>query len=261
MTNLKIGYSGGSGGFLLLHLLLLSGQYHTEFKENKTFAQAFEQQWKITNPDHWKSSETWPDNSQTYNTTSLLNKIYFFCNPCNTSDLGHYPGSTVILYTDYASQQRLAYYKKAHWYYKKDRPGFDFIKFVYYRTLLKNWRTHYQNIKDPTWPECASFRKIDQLPDPIKNEVLANPYTTDYLNYQYKAPVENYQNCLVYKEIMPVLKSADVAIKLQDLVNSNGEILSELFPIPPMNKQQLELLHIWKNLHPKDLLDKIGISS
>jgi hypothetical protein len=67
MNELSIGYSGGSGGFLLLHLLLLSDQYHVKFKDNKTFDEAFEKQWKITNPNQWKSLETWPDNLQTYN--------------------------------------------------------------------------------------------------------------------------------------------------------------------------------------------------
>jgi hypothetical protein len=55
MNNLSIGYSGGSGGFLLLHLLLLSDQYHVEFKDNKLFAEAFAQQWKIIDPNQWKT--------------------------------------------------------------------------------------------------------------------------------------------------------------------------------------------------------------
>lgn len=260
MTDLNIGYSGGSGGFLLLHLLMLSGHYHVELQHNKTFTEAFEQQWNISNPDHWKQSEIWPDNEQTYASQTHLNKIYFFCNPYEHADWSRYPGATLTIYTDYNSQQLLAYYKKAHWYYKKNHPVFD-LKFLALRELLRSWQKHYQNIKDSTWPDCPSFRNINQLPEVIKNEVLKNPHTAHYLNYQYTTPVEKYQDYLVYKDMVPVLESADVAIRLQDLVNSNGAILSELLLVPPMNTQQLALLQLWKNLHPKDLLDKIGIVS
>jgi hypothetical protein len=258
--NLSIGYSGGSGGFLLLHLLLLSDQYHVEFQQNKSFAEAFEQQWKITKPTEWKLSETWPDNSQTYASQTALHKIYFYCNPYDQPGWAQYPGSTVILYTDYHSQTLLAHYKRAHWYYKRTRPSVD-MKFLTYRELLKNWRNHYNQIKDPSWPKCVSMRDIDNLPEHIQKEVLANPYTCNFLNYQYHTPVEKYHDQMVFDKIVPLLKSADYAIRLQDLVNSNGAILAERLKISHLNDKQLHFLQQWKKMHPPDLLDKIGIVS
>lgn len=259
LVDLNIGYSGGSGGFLLLHLLLLSDQYHAEFQHNKTFAEAFEQQWNISNPDLWKQSETWPDNAQTYASQTILGKIYFFCNPYEQADWNRYPGSTLILYTDYQSQRLIAHYKKANWYYKKNQPSVD-IKFSTYRTLLKQWRQHYQNIKDPAWPACNSFRHINRLPVTVQKEVLENPYTAEYLNYQYTTPVKKYQDHWVFDAMLPILTSADIVVRLQDLVNSNGSILTDLLNLPPMNHKQLTFLKLWKQLHPAELLNKIGIN-
>jgi hypothetical protein len=259
MTNLSIGYSGGSGGFLLLHLLLLSDQYHVEFKDNKTFDEAFNKQWKITNPDHWKSSETWPDNLQTYHSQTLLNKIYFYCNPCNNQGWNQYITSTLMLYTDYYSQTLLAHYKKAKWYCKKYQSAHN-LKFSAYRELLKNWRNHYNNIKDSNWPNCPSFRDIDKLPKSIQKEILANEYTTEYLNYQYYEPIKKYQDWWVLDSVIPLLNSVDIVIRLQDLVNSNGSILEKVLKIPSINSKQLQLLENWKKLHPPELLSKIGIN-
>jgi len=257
ISNLNIGYSGGSGGFLLLHLLLLSGRYHTEFNDNVSFTQAFEKQWKIDNHVTWKTHETWPSNSKTHNSSTDLNKIYFFCNPYDDQQWGKYPGSTLILYTDYSSQNILAHYKKANWHYKKQHSLN--LKFSAYRELLNNWKKHYSNIKDPAWPECRSFRDIEKLPDFIQQEILKNPYTADYLNYQYVSPVEKYQDSWVLNSMIPILKAADYVVQLQDLVNSNGSILEKLLSIPPMNNKQIDFLQNWKKLHPTELLTSIGI--
>lgn len=259
MSDLSIGYSGGSGGFLLLHLLLLSDQYYVKFKNNKTFNETFDKQWKITNPDHWKSSETWPDNLQTYNSQHSLNKIYFYCNPYDNQDWNQYSTPTLMLYTDYRSQTLLAYYKKANWYHKKDRPGRD-LKFSTLRELLKNWQNHYNNIKDLSWPNCPSFRDINKLPMLIQKEILANEHTAEYLNYQYREPVDKYGDHWVFDAVIPLLNSADIVVRLQDLVNSNGAVLEEVLKIPPINSRQLQLLTDWKKLHTPELLNSTGIN-
>jgi hypothetical protein len=260
MSDFSLGYSGGSGGFLLLHLLLLSGQYHVEFKDNKSFAEAFAQQWKIPNPGQWKTSETWPDNLQTYNSQTALKKIYFYCNPYDSQTWAHYSKSSVILYTDYHSQTLLAHYKKANWYHKRNQPSCD-LKFAAYRELLRNWRNHYNNIKISHWPECPSFRNINKLPQSIQTQILNNEYTAYYLNYQYHEPTETYCDQQVFNNIVPFLNSADVVVRLQDLINSNGSILEKALNIPPINHQQLTLLKDWKRLHPPELLQKIGITN
>jgi hypothetical protein len=137
-------------------------------------------------------------------------------------------------------------------------PARDF-KFSAYKELLKNWQNHYNNIKEQDWPACLSFRDIDKLPQYVQQEVLDNPYTDYYLNYQYIEPAKKYQDHWVIDLAIPVLDNSDFVVRLQDLVNSNGSILSDLLAIPAMNIRQLQFLQTWKQLHPPELLDKIGI--
>lgn len=37
------------------------------------------------------------------------------------------------------------------------------------------WQEYYQAIKDPTWPSCDSYNKLDQLPEHIQEEVKQDP--------------------------------------------------------------------------------------
>lgn len=259
MNNINLIYAGGSGGFLLLHLLLLSGCYAVALKNNHSIETAISQQWKINNSAKWKESEFWPDNSQTQLLETDLHKIYFYCNSELTSIVR--PGKLAVIYTDYASQQNLAYYKKAHWYKDKTKPAFDF-KFSAYIKLLRTWREHYNNIKDAGWPKCVSFRHIDRLPHNIQQEILNNPNTKYFLNYQYTGEsIVDTNGVGVYQQSAEYVKSAHIAIKLQDVVNSNGEILVDAFDIPPINTQQQQLIAHWRGLHPPALLDRIGIAN
>ena len=73
--------------------------------------------------------------------------------------------------------------------------------------------------------------------------------------------VGNYEKDLVDLSILPFLQNADVVVKLQDLVNSNGTVLENLLGIPPINEQQRDLIDHWKKLHPPDLLKKIAINN
>jgi hypothetical protein len=61
--------------------------------------------------------------------------------------------------------------------------------------------------------------------------------------------------------MIPYLESADVVVKLQDLVNSDAKILETLFNIPKINSKQLALLQKWKHHHDKKLLTSVGIIS
>lgn len=36
-----------------------------------------------------------------------------------------------------------------------------------------SWKEFYNNVKDPSWPECDSYKMIDLLDDRIKNEILS----------------------------------------------------------------------------------------
>jgi len=257
MSDINLIYSGGSGGFLLLHLLLLSGRYTVALKNNFSIDKAVIQQWDIKDSNRWKENEFWPSNTETKLLKTDLNKIYFYCNtklPTATPT-----SKLVVVYTDYASQQLLAYYKKANWYMNRTKPAFDF-KFTAFVKLLRTWRNHYNNIKDPSWPPCVSFRHIDRLPNGIQQELLNDPQTEYFLNYRYPGD-DTVLHCgtVLYNQAAEYVASADIAIKLQDIVNSGGQVLVDAFNIPPINSSQQELIAHWCRLHPQDLLDSIGI--
>lgn len=261
-SDLNLLYSGGSGGFVLLYFLLLSDQYSVVFKNNKSFLEAFEQQWQITNSDQWKNTESWPDNAATHQLTTDKSKIYYYCNPdliC-PPDLGTYCRFNLALYVDYASQLELAYYKKAWIYSKVPRCSRD-PKFTAIREFVNNWRNHYENIKDSTWPEYVPIKKIHSLSTHIKNELLQNSYTQNFLDYRYQVPTIDFNGQQVYDLFFPYLDSANVVIKLQDFINSRGQNVVDLLELPAVNDQQLELINHWCKLHPVELLERIGINT
>ena len=260
MTNWALQYSGGSGGFLLLHLLLLSDKFYTAFNRNLSLDQIIQEHWNIKSPNQWKSTEIWPDAQITLDAQVDFDKIYFQCNPFDhdyTTILKELRYKKIVIYTDYQSQLLLAHYKKANWYFSIT--GQD-IKYSEFRKFLNNWKDHYANIKDPSWPKCLSVRHIDRLPENIQREILADPYTNYFLNFTYQNPSLYFNNELVHSPIVPYLESADVVVKLQDLVNSNARILETLFDIPKINNKQLALLQKWKQYHTKELLTSIGIT-
>lgn len=257
MHDLTLLYSGGSGGFLLLHLLLLSGKFNTEFTNNKhqTLKDIINFQWNITKNTEWKKSEIWPNNKVTNTTASDLLKLYFICNP--SEDTYIYPSKKLLLYTDIDSHLELAFYKKALWFYECKAKSLDIAKFKF---ALIHWQNHYKNLRGSDWPKFKSFRQIHKLPEKIQEELLENSYTKLFLNYQSELPErERFQGDLVTKEIIPFLNSADYIIKLQDLVNTEGKILENLLDLPAINKQQIDLIKHWKSLHPSEFLTKIGI--
>ena len=261
MKDITLSYSGGSGGFLLLHLLLLSGKFYTSF-DKITLNEVIDSQWNISNHNKWKESETWPNNKKTQSATTSLRKLYFICNPDMDGNFTSFPGKNLIVYTDIDSQIELAYFKKAYWFLGNKSSSLPVAMFKIY---LKRWNIHYNNIKDPTWPKCLSFRHINRLPIAIQQELLESEYTQQFLNWQ-DLPHSCYylndyfKNELVNLAILPFLNSADIVVKLQDVVNSNGKILEDLMEIPTMNNEQHKLIERWKKLHPQELLEKIGIT-
>jgi hypothetical protein len=259
MTNWALQYSGGSGGFLLLHLLLLSDKFYASFDKDLSLDQIIQEQWNIKSPNQWKRTEIWPNNQITLDSQINVDKIYFRCNPfANDIEdiLGELPYKKIVIYTDYHSQDLLAHYKKANWY---SHSGTKYTKF---KKFLKGWQKYYTNIKDSSWPKCLSVRHIDRLPENIQREILADPYINYFLNfgYQDRPPGAYFNNTLVSSPIVPYLESADVIVKLQDLVNSDAKILETLVNVPKINSKQLALLQKWKQHHTKELLVSIGIT-
>lgn len=114
-------YFGGSGGFFLLHLLILSNKFFCAPLNN--FQQVFDKQWNITDPAAWKLLETWPDNHATSAAATDLHKLFFHCNggtPWKT-----HTGNKILLYTDIDTQLSLARYKHAWCFHPSFLQGRD----------------------------------------------------------------------------------------------------------------------------------------
>lgn len=139
-TDLNIFYSGASGGFYLLHCLLMQGMHHSWFPKltdddnfksiekrqnietapgsfEKNFQLVHTHQWNLK-LDQWKSTEVWPVNSKTRMTTCVDRpyKIFLTCN--RVAEWLTFPGKKIVLFTDVRTQIRFAMYKKA-WEYNK----------------------------------------------------------------------------------------------------------------------------------------------
>lgn len=277
-NDLNLLYSGGSGGFALLHFLLMSEQFDICFPSALNYQKVFDRQWKISTAELWKIPEVWPDNDLTYQTPFSKNKIYYYCNPeVNFPDLSKaYCNFNLVLYLDYYSQHKLARYKKA-WLYL-DAPPAGIKKISQLRQFLDSWKNHYSNIKGPGWPDSISIRKLKGLPADIQAEILENPHTEYFLNYRYydwplppnpiveyfskypdSDPVAEFNGVPVFDAILPFLEKADLTVTLQDFINTNGECLVNQLNLNPVNDQQRAFLSHWRSLHAPELLQQIGI--
>ena len=258
MKELTIQYAGGSGGFLLLHLVLLSGKYQCKFRSDQDFGKFFKDQWNITDHARWKMGEVWPDNHLTEQ-SSLENKLYFICNP----DASYWPfdarGARLVLYTDLRSQFLMSRYKNADMYAQTKAWSYDL-------DLQRQWRRHYETIKDPSWPKCLSTRKFFDLPQHIRKELYKHQGTQDLVRFRnydewlFANYAAWYKGHVVDFRMLPHLQAADYLITLQDLVNSPSSTLDSL-GLGDLNQAQKDLLQHWRSLHPACLLERIGISS
>jgi len=271
--DLKLCYFGGSGGFIVLHLLLLSEQFYCCFDdEDLDLEQIIDRQWQISESMPWKSNEYWPDNNKTRNASKDQRKIYFFCNP-DISQVSELDGQIFLLYLDADSQIEMAKYKHAYDFYNESTSLYkNYV--AYYRAKLKGWREHYKNIKDPSWPNCTGPAGFKILPSHIKNELLEHPYTKIHLDIkkyknfdpkkQEKALEEMHSRKIVLtdgtkllSEVHEFFKFADLYLNLKDIVN-NLDLLSVISGVKT-NQHQINLRNKWASIHPLWLLDNVGI--
>lgn len=273
MSDIKLCYFGGSGGYIVLHLLLLSNQFHCVFVDrHKKLHDIIDQQWRIVDATSWKHTEHPPDNFATRASKSPKSKIYFFCNP-TIENISNFDGSTVFLYTDAESQFELSLYKNAYIFF--NLKNYNYV--TYYREHLQLFKSHYSNVKDPAWPSCYGPKKFSRLPQWIQQEVMCDPTVLDYLNFStYKNFVKNPRVSARYKTFSNNLKTlpngervmqpvfeffnyADKTIKLQDVIN-NLSLLSDITHVP-VDQAQIDLRNKWISLHSLNLLKSIGINS
>lgn len=108
--NINMVYWGGSGGYFLLHLLLLSDIPFCCLPVSSS-KHNFLKQWHTDYPN-WKSTELEPINWHTLE-SNADNKIFFTCNPRDTTWLS-YPGTKVQMYAQDSIRIQMATLKKAY---------------------------------------------------------------------------------------------------------------------------------------------------
>lgn len=274
-NDIKLCYFGGAGGFIILHLILLSKKFFCQFSDDgRTLEQIIDKQWQISNPRLWKVNECWPDNYKTQNAQTDLRKIYFFCNPV-INEVNKFNGKIIFLYLDADAHIKMTEYKHAGPFYHF--PTSLFTNHVaYYRAQIKEWQIHYDNIKDSSWPKCLSPSGFKKLPDFIQKELHNEPHTSALLNIKkyvaldHKTRSKKIETLYSKKvmapngiEVLPAVRDffphADHLFKLTDVIN-DLDLLSEITKTA-INQDQIALRDRWKSLHPFSLLNNIGITT
>ena len=249
MTDLSLNYYGGSGGFLALWILLLGSKYRCKFNTPEDLEAIFSRHWAVQDPKQWKNSEVWPSNSLTQNSNST-HKIYYHCNPSEDEwrwdeELGK---TRILLYTDFETQIQLSEFKNA--FVNCGRTTTD----VY---PLSPFVNYYNDIKDPAWPEIQSFNDIYKLPTAIYNEVCETLHITEtYVEDLLDKDRVMFNGEYVWKDLPEKLKSAEVVVKLQDIVKSNGNALLNKVGSETNDKVQY-FISQWLGLHSIDLQKRI----
>jgi len=246
-NDIKLFYFGASGGFFCLHLLLLTGIYNCKFTgDEQNFENIFKKQWDISDIGKWKSTETWPYNDATLN-SNLNNKIYYICN--GYEFLPKYPGKMIVLYTDIETQCYLAMTKNAWLNRCKDQTNINLLNY-------------YKSVKTPEWPDMTSVHEFKNLPDKIKEECLnvwkfnelwpMNDLTDQPVLSSYGVP---YKNEKVFHELVTerIIDQADIVVKLQDLIKTNGKILFDQLGIKG-NIRCKEFVDLWLSKHTPEQL-------
>jgi len=247
-NNLHLNYFGGSGGFLALHLLLLSHHYCNDL--NNQLDTVLAHQWNISDHSKWKYNETWPDNNKTFSMPGSP-KLFFYCNH-PVLQWAQLSGIKLLVYTDLASQLALSNYKKS-WMHQTDITPSE-------RDLNFHFELFYNAVKDISWPECNSINNSKNLPEHIQQELLSHNDYLDFLKatswsqwFIVKNQANTINNDIVYSEAAAAAKHSNIVVKLQDIVNTDGAAL--LTPLGlAVNDQHIGLIQRWKSLHSNEIL-------
>jgi len=250
--DLVLAYAGGSGGFILLHVLLISGLYKIVLGDGKDLASVIDQQWSITDAAEWKIGEVWPDNRAT---AALHGRpcIFFYCNP----DL-----KTFLTGQDTTSVAHLLQcYQDI-----KDKAWPDISCFEDYLNLdawIRKECESMHNIDISLFRRVSAAKKVCVYTDcHAQNELswYKKAYIYRLKQYQNKRhiPGTEFRGKLVDCKIIDCLFHCDRAIYLQDFVN-RPDILIDEGLLGEINTAQLNLLERWKRLHPQTLLQDIAI--
>jgi hypothetical protein len=245
-ASLGIFYYGASGGFYVLWLLLLSQKFNCVFRgDTQDLDQVMQQHWNIKSIDTWKKSEVWPDNIA-MKTSTLVNKIYFFCNPTKEY-FDDFKGTRVVVYTDIDTQYYLASTKKAFWFS-------DGLSLKNYQNL--SFLQLYSEIKSPEWPVCNDIGEFEQLPYKIRQTCIDEfgfdniLDQTKFVEYFKNARSSIYKNEKVLGRLVDNIdfEKAEIVVKLQDTIKDAGASLYNKLGIQHTMSCQ-EFTDFYINLH------------
>ena len=255
MNNINLIYSGGSGGFFALWILLLATPFRCKFKyrhDNDNLSLLFKYQWKNIDKSKWKKSEVWPDNCATLK-SNIDKKILYFCNehPDNSNLQGIDKNKNIVIYTDYATQLEIFELKKCfQWYtWQKTSKEEFFLK-----TIIQN----YNNLKAEHWPNVENFSDLLNLNEKIKLELI-NEFGWKKIGNELKQTYINHTSTLYNNDLIPdyvydeYICKSDLQIKWQDIIRTNGKCL--LNPLGyDTNQSVIDFIEYYLNLHPKDFI-------
>lgn len=250
-NDIYLGYRGGSGGFILLHLLLCSGDFYVNFGNERSFDDVIDSQWQISTPSAWKNTEVWPDNEKTIWAPNILPRIYFFCNP------------TADAYFKQSQHKILTAYQRV-----KDLSWPEIQDFEAYKNLPFHIREEceIQHKLAPLIRYYARPKKFVWIYTDIhsQNELAFYKKCYWYYGKSTMPKIEShafasYRNQQVDMSALPFLEQCDTVLRLQDII-LDPEILVHKGLIKSVNQQQEKLISKWLSLHPPGLLKKIGIA-
>lgn len=257
---------------MALWTILLGSDYRCIFDyKDQNLDVIQKEHWCINEYKTWKTSEIWPDNNLTA-LSDIKNKIFYFCGP--EYNWEQQTGTQIILYTDIVTQIKLAELKNASFFSDIGiyRPQ---MKKVIDETFVES----YNNIKDPSWPDISNIDDFNTLPSNIQDELkevigfstinnylerICPQYLEEPVTMQDKLNKANnaFQTAFEYNGIKVVnqlenwIHNVNHAILLQDIVKTNGNAL--LNPIGyDTNKQVVDFINFWVNLHPTDIQERL----
>ena len=245
-----LGYRGGSGGFFLLHLLLISNKYHVDFEFGKSFKEILLEQWQITNADFWKLTETWPNNYQTAMSTTKRQKILFYNNPTK-QEFFQNPYDIVPCYYDV-----------------KDDTWPEISCFQDYENLPNDIKqecelSHGLFHRVQWCRQWQSARRIWLYTDVYSQNELAfykKAYHYVNKNNQHKTSIQSqpWHGFMIDAAAIDFLECSDTILNLQNIIN-RPDLLVMTKLLDAITESHLDFITRWCSLHPQDLLADIGI--
>jgi len=239
-------YNGGSGGFLMLHCLLLTQHFYNPFL--MPLYKIIQKQWNISsNLALWKKTEVWPDNNNTLLAKTDKLKVYFECGKSADYIKNKYKDCyKIVIYADDFLLYKLTELKKCNVFYNNQHSTKSICD--------KQWQTFYLDVKDKTWPDCNTFNEFYSLPVHIKDElILVYNVLKQFQNIDVCA-MKNLSN--VFDITKEYVRIADYAFNLKDVVKSEFRNVTTAFDLI-YNKQHKELVNHWLNLHPQHIKNLI----